>query len=216
MAAISQTTVCNMALSHVGAKSHIESIQEKSNEADAFRLWWDFSLLECLESYDWSFARTRTPQGSSLALDGDVPPDEWQFRYQYPADCVKARMIWNPVGPTADAVPFALELNSQGVRTILTNMGNPILVYTKLVTNLSLFIPIFISLLSRCLAQHVAFQLTGDQKIVDAQVAQYGALLRLAPAVDANEMVPSQPRDAEWIRGRTFDPKNYGYPGIRY
>ena len=209
MVAISKVTVANMALSHIGTKSRIESLTELSNEANAINLWWDFALSECLEAYDWSFARTRTPQGNSLALDGDVPPDEWMFRYQYPSDCIKARHIWNPDGPQADAVPFELELNSKNVRTILTNMENPILVYTKLVTDVTLFIPIFISMLSRAIASHIAFTLTAQQKIVDAQVTQFAALLRAAPAVDANERVPPPPREAEWIRGRTFAPNSW-------
>jgi len=211
MIAMSQVKVANMALSHIGTKSRIESLTEASNEAKAINLWWDFALEESLELYDWSFARTRTPQGGSLALDGDVPPDEWSFRYQYPADCIKARRIWNPNGRQDDAVPFELELNSNGVRTILTNLENPILVYTKWVDNVSLFIPIFISLFSRVLASHIAFPLTAQQKIVDAQMAQVSGLLRAAPAVDANERVSEPPREAEWIRGRTFSPHSGKY-----
>ncbi len=59
MASISQVAIGNMALSHIGASSTIESFGEDTNGAQQVNLWYDFSRQQTLESYDWGFARTK-------------------------------------------------------------------------------------------------------------------------------------------------------------
>jgi hypothetical protein len=199
--AISKVVIANMALAHIGTKSNIQSFDEKSPEAKQCSLWYDFCLQQALEGFDWSFARTRKP----LAVDGDAPPEQWGFRYQLPADCIATRRIWNPSGDDADAVPYELEINSNDVRTLLTDLDSAVLVYTRSVTNAAIFPPLFVELVSRGLAQHIAFSITGKLEIVKAQSDTYQSLLRSAPAYDANERVGKPPRDAEWIRGRSFN-----------
>lgn len=205
MAAVSSVTIANMALSHIGAKSSIESLDENSSEAKQCKLWYAFSLEQALESYDWSFARTRR----ALALSGEAPPDQWSYRYQYPADCVKARRIWNPAGEQADAVPFEIEMGADDNRTILTDIQGAVLIFTKSVTNPALFSKLFVEMLSRGLAQHIAFALTGKTEVTKEQAGAYQSILRAAAAYDGNERVGQPPRDAEWIRGRTFDPNSF-------
>jgi len=210
MPSIDSVFICNMALSHIGAKSYIESLDEQTSEAKQCKMWYQFSLTQCLESFDWSFARKR----DNLALASDAPPLQWGFRYQTPADCVSMRRIWNPAGEQADAVPYEIETqNSTGVKTILTDMAQAIGVYTMLVNSPILFTTLFVEMLSRCVASHVAFSLTGKRTIVVDQTNAYQQLLRVAPAYDANERVGQPPRDAEWVRGRTF---YYPYPAPPY
>ena len=56
---ISETQICNMALSHIGTKSHIANLQEKSAEARECNIWFEYVRLVLLEGYDWGFARKR-------------------------------------------------------------------------------------------------------------------------------------------------------------
>lgn len=198
MVSISSVAIANMALSHIGAKNSIESFDEKSAEAKQCKVWYAYSIQQALESYDWSFARRRT----DLALSTQAAPPEWLYRYQYPADCAKARLIYNPCGLQADAIPFDIEIDDNDTRTILTNMNLAQLVYTKSLTTTGSFTTFFVELASRGLAQHIAFKLTGSMKIADAQAQVYQNLLRSAPAQDANEHVDEPPREAEWIRAR--------------
>ena len=94
--AISSVKIANFALSKVGTDSTIETLTENSAEAKACNLWFETARKQALSAYDWPFARKRL----ALAVHGDDPPDEWAYRYQYPADCVKARFVENPVGKT--------------------------------------------------------------------------------------------------------------------
>lgn len=200
MSAVSTVQIANMALSHVGAKQSIESLSESSPEARVCKLWYDLALEQALEGFDWSFARKR----QALAVAGDAPPSEWGFRYQYPADCVRFRSMWNPVGPDADAVPFEIEADSGDQRTIVTNLQSAIGLFTKLIQTPASYTPMFVEALSRSLAYHIAFTLTGDLKIKAEQSQGFKGIISAATASNANERVGRPPREAEWIRGRSY------------
>ena len=112
MAIISKAKIYNMALSKVGAAGNIEDTDDGSSEADECNIWYDFSLLQSLEAHDWHFARTRL----TLATHSDDPPSGvWDFRYQYPSDCVAFRRISNPLGDQKLPVPFDIEVNAKAM-----------------------------------------------------------------------------------------------------
>lgn len=200
MSVVSDTLIANMALDNVGAKSVIASIGENSPEAKACKLWYDMSRRQALEAYNWSFARRKL----TLASHSDPAPEpRWNFRYQYPVDCVKARLIENPLGEDADAIPFDLELSDDAsVKTIVTNQDDAVLIYTADITQTSLFSMFFVDTLSSLLAARIAIKLTGKRTLKGDMIQQYNALLRIAPAHDANEAVGKKPREAEHIRAR--------------
>ena len=207
MAFIDDVAIANMALSHVGAKSDIESFTEKSTEAIQCRAWYDASRRQILAAHDWGFARRRR----TLALHGDVISETasdplagvWGFRYEYPEDCVKGRKIQNPNAPPDDLTPFNVETSLSGQeKTILTNMEDAVLVYTFDSQATELFTPMFVQALSHLLASQIAFSLTGRPKIKLEQLEMYFAVLRSAASEDINEGVEPPVRDVDWIRGR--------------
>jgi len=217
MALVSDVVISRMALSHVGARSTIESLEEESAEAKQCKLWYDFSRKQTLEVFDWNFARKR----QVLALHNDSAPEGvWLFRYQYPADCIAARRVENPVisaagggvftseafkhvvGVNPDAVPYEVEISTDQTKSILTDLEDAILVYTFDLTNENLFPAMFIEALSRALASRIAFSLTGKKNIAEDQFRLFLALINAAEVRNANEQVMKPPRDAEWVRGR--------------
>lgn len=214
MATISPVRIANMALSNIGARSNIESFTEQSAEAQQINLWYDFSRLSTLEAYDWNFARKRL----DLALHQDDPPEgQWAFRYQYPADCIKAREIENPtiisqpntlfdptVFDTSDAIPFEVESSFSGTsNSILTDMPEATLVYTFDQEQTSMFTPYFVKAFSFHLASQIAIAITGKIALQDSMFEKWMQLMLQAQMFDANERVDPPPRDTDWIRGRT-------------
>lgn len=197
---VSETTIANMALDSLGSKSVIASLTEASPEAKACKLWYDASRRQALEAFNWSFARRRL----TLASHSDAAPEQrWNFRYQYPVDCIKAREIENPLGPDADAIPFTIELDDAAtVKTILTDLDDAVLIYTSDISNTSLFSMFFVDTLSALLAARIAIKITGKRTLKGDMIQQYNSLLRIAPAHDANEAVGKKPREAEHIRAR--------------
>jgi len=199
MAAISKVALFNMACSHVGARSTIEAEDEASAEASQCRLWYDRARRQALEAYNWDFARRRL----TLALHGDAPPAQWGYRYQYPATAVAIRLLWNPVGDAADAVPYEIELDLAGTsKSILTNLQEAVAIYTSDLETVTLFSENFAEALGFFLASKIAFALTGQQKIVLQTFQMAQGIIAQAAALAGNQSVSPPPREAEWIRGR--------------
>lgn len=197
--AYSVIQICNLALSHIGARTSIETLDEPSAAAQQCKLWYPLARQEVLESYNWNFAR----RYKALALHDDAPPANWLFRYQYPADCLKGREIDNPLGKEADAIPYKAEAANDGVTmSILCNIENAVLIYTFDQMNTGMYSKNFINALAHYLGSRIAPTLTGKRDLVQEQMNWYSLWLRKAEADDANENVEDKPRDAEWIRAR--------------
>lgn len=200
MASISSVKIANMALSHIGASSQIESLADQTAVGKIANLWYDFSRLQVLEAHNWSFARKR----QILTLDSEAADlVEWTYRYQYPADAVAIRELANPLGPDADAIPYAVEISSDGSRkTIVTNLESASAIYTKDLEVTSLYSAFFIEALSYLLAHHMAYSVTGKLSLRASMLSTYSAFMQLAPAQNANENVDKPKREAPWIRVR--------------
>ena len=196
--AISTVQIANFALSKVGNDSTIESLTEDSTEAKECNLWLEHSRKQALAAYDWSFARVT----KTLAAHGDDPTALWGYRYVYPVDCIKARFLQNPSGSQADPVPFVREQSDDGTMSILTDLNEAKLRYTKDVTSPGLYTEYFIELLATILGSHIAFPLTTKVRLSQFLEAQARQMLIFAPAMDASEQQEKAPRDAEQIRGR--------------
>jgi hypothetical protein len=196
--AISTVQIANFALAKIGSDATIESMTENSAEAKECNLWLEHTRLQALASYDWSFARVR----ATLATHGDDAPTGWTYRYIYPVDAVKARFIENPAGLNADPVPYAVEQSTSGSKSIITDLNEAVLIYTKDVTVPGLYTPYFIELLAAVLGSHIAYALTGKANLGDRLALEARRMSIFAPAMDAVEHQEKVPRDADHIRGR--------------
>ncbi len=200
---ISATQICNLALSNIGARSTVEDFTtEDTAEANECLLWYDFSRKQVLRMHNWTFARKRL----TLASHAVIPPvGLWSFRYQYPADCVKALLIVNPFGRQANVIPYEIETaEDEGAvtKTILTNLENACLKYTFDVQDTTLFSEFFTEALSFNLAQHIALALTGKLEMKRTMLQIYTNMTILAPRADAQEGQDEEVREADQIRAR--------------
>tara|TARA_R110000751_G_scaffold128164_6_gene230217 strand:+ start:270 stop:887 length:618 start_codon:yes stop_codon:yes gene_type:complete len=204
--ALSSVQISNMALSHIGADSTIESMTESSSEAAQANLWYDYSRLQVLEAYDWGFSRKRLDLAIINTISDDTADNayyEWVYRYQYPADCIAMRKISNPNGVTDDAIPFDIETTvGNQARVVMTNMEDAIAVYTFDNESPSMFSAHFVDTLAALLAHRMAFSLTGSRAVSSDMLNLYQGMIRIAPAHDANERMSQPPRESEWVRGR--------------
>jgi hypothetical protein len=188
-----------MALSHCGSDSSIESINENNKPAKLCKLWYDGARLATLEVYNWTFAR-KTMQ---LAPHGTAAPElRWKFRYQLPANCVKPRMIENPLGQDADAIPFEVEIADDETLSLVCDQEQARLIYTFDQSDVALMSFHFVMMTSIRLATFINGELTGKHGIGDRLERKFEQMLTDAPNSDADGEFPRKERDAVWIRGR--------------
>lgn len=77
-------TICNIALSRIGNKANVSSIDppDESTEAEACARFYPLALGTLLDEHNWSFATKR----ATLALR-NVDATPWQYAYSLPSDC---------------------------------------------------------------------------------------------------------------------------------
>ena len=188
-------TISNLALAKVGTSRFITSLTESSNEAAQCNLWYDESRKYVLEARDWSFARKRVEADEH---DDDPPEVQWQYRYDYPSDCIVLRRIEH--SNESFSQPFQVEVSEDGTKSVLTNQPEARLIYTFDQDTVAAFSPKFTDSLSWYLASRIAFALTAGRDVADYCMKAYEDSLRMGPDV-AEGQEPTAP-DAPWVTGR--------------
>lgn len=101
-----ETEICNRALSRIGTRSTIASLDEVSNEANQCSLLYATTRDEVLSMAQWNFAKktatlslvksapgTPTNQTGATQWSSAYPAPPWLYEYSYPSDCVQFRYI---------------------------------------------------------------------------------------------------------------------------
>ncbi len=204
--ALSQLDICNMALSHIGARNDISAFPTASStgiENQSIFLWYDISRRQALEAYNWSFAR----QLSAILTDHADDPDDteglWAYRYQLPTDYIKVREVMNPTNVGSDAIPYEIGMSRvSSTMSIQSNVDDMQIIYTFDNQTPSTWSEYFGIALSHLLAANIAFPITRKRSVMGDQMGLWRQMLLIASAHDANEQVEEAERDAPWVRGR--------------
>ena len=195
----SKVTICNLALSNTGSKSTIESIDEDNPPAKICKLWYEPARIASLEAFNWSFARSSIILATHSVA---APTYRWAYRYQYPAGCVRARYIENPLGTDADPVPYEVEEGDTDTLSIVTDQDDAVLIYTRDVSSVSKFSMHFLLLMSMQLGVFICPELTGKISRRDRIQKDLQDMILNAPVADTEESAPKQAPDASWIKAR--------------
>ena len=180
------TDICNAAISHVGTRSKISSIDEGSAEANACLTHFAMARDATLRAFDWNFARLT----GQLALLQD-PPARWAYKYALPVDCVRVRRL-NDVPLLVLPETFyetAADKDETGaiVGVVLTNVSPLSVIYTARVEDPQRWDQGFIDAMVYGLAHRVCFELTGKEERVKALAQLWQMALREGAAEAANE-----------------------------
>ena len=191
-----------MALTHVSAKNQIANIEtDNTTEAKTCRVFYEDALRFVLADLDWGFATAR----KALSVLSETAPDDWDYVYSYPNDCVKAREIFTGNRRTGtEDVAFEVGLNSTAtLKAIYTDQYQAVLRYTANITDPNLFPPGFVMMLSYYLAYLIALPLTKKKIFKDDAEKGYKEAKAMAAAIDASEddLFEDTP-ESEFIRTR--------------
>lgn len=203
----SDIDICNLALLRLGTRSSIASFSEGSVEANACARVYALLRDMLLASHQWSFATHRV-----ILADLGHPLDGWAFRYAYPSDCLRARMIRPPrmeLSETSRNVPpfeVSGDVNDQGqaIKVILCNIPRAELIYTARLYSPDLFPPHFIEALSWIIAAELANALSGDDGLAQSTLQMATQAISACKCVDANESPVAQDHMPDWITVRGF------------
>lgn len=198
----SKVQICNLALNHLGSGKSIANIDtEKSQEAYACRTFFDTARDAVLRDFTWPFAS----KIRSLGLVSESPSDEWDYSYEYPSDCLKARRILSGVrnDDRQSRVPFKI-IYGDTQQLIYTDQEDAELEYTVRVTNTERYSPDFVMALSFRLAAYISPRITGGDRFKQGERAfqMYVNEIRQAQASGVNEEQQDELPDSEFIQVR--------------
>ena len=180
----SEVEVCNIALGAIGAKSLITDLDPtQGTEERHCALFFNATREMVLRDKDWPFARKTI----ALVQLTDDPIPGWDYRYQYPTDCLAARKVINStdaITPQKFELGISDDLND---KNIFSNQESAYLQYTARVTITPMYDSNFIFALAYALAARLAMPLTKKPAMQSSMQQQYMSLLSMAATNAANE-----------------------------
>lgn len=199
------TSVCNMALSHLGSGLSVADITtDNTPESKACRQFLEDALNSTLRDFKWPWAK----KYADLGLVEEDPTNGWGFSYRYPADCLDVRGVESSFDLTPGVViqkpsPYELGFDSEGL-LIFSDIEDAMIFYTPKITNYGIFPSNFILALSFRLAAYIAPRVTkGDPfKLGMKSLQMYQMEIGKASANSFNETKPAATADPEMISVR--------------
>lgn len=206
----SKIEIFNRGLSRIGVDQYISDPNAQSKQGNAYRLWYDYCVDQCLTDFPWGFATTVV---AAAPIAGD-PPAGWQYQYAYPVDCVAARQITDAYGartvypsylrtcwsrvydtsrPSTPQVPWKVMTAKNGTsdaKFIATDMPEAYLLYTRRITDPNQFDQGFIDAVSWRIAMEIVPTFVGAPNGAQLAVTlgnQYRNALLTARAQALNE-----------------------------
>ncbi|HVW78511.1 MAG TPA: hypothetical protein VHB45_12920 [Alloacidobacterium sp.] len=183
---MSEVTICNLALSHLGDTATVASINppEASVQAQLCSKFYPVARNALLEMNAWGFA-TRRAALAQLAAPVNACPQPWKYTYAMPNAVLNVLAIlpkdapddyeaW--FGPSGKEhyppypqgyvpvpgpgiympQPFTIEADVNGKQIVLTNVCDAVMRYTTIVEDTTKFSPLFVVSLSWLLASMLA------------------------------------------------------------
>jgi hypothetical protein len=160
---IDETTISNMAISHLGIGKAIQNLETDQNSAEASicRVFYNVARDTVLRDFNWPFAR----KYKRLNLLETNPSSEWSYAYQYPSDCLKIRKILSGQRVDNNDTQIEYEVATNGdAKLILTDQAEAELEYTVKAVNPLLYPPDMLLALSLYLGSLIAPKLTGGDQ----------------------------------------------------
>lgn len=205
---ISKTGVCNKALHFIGIGEEIASIDERSSDAKACKMFYADALDEVLREWPWPFATRTVSLDMVNTLGDDDEPErystEFFYAYRYPSDCLYVRRIVSGTVPDTEESLVRYEIGSDtSGRLILTDAAEAEIKYTARISDESLFPPDFAMALAYRIAIYIAPRLVEDpRKMVDVCQRSYLLSIEKARGVAAMEESPGRPPKSSFERSR--------------
>lgn len=202
--------ICNLALSHLGDKATVASIEppEGSPQASHCSRFYPVARDFMLEAHDWGFNTAR-----AMLADQSVataPPAPWAYTYALPANCLRLLAVLPPDADSEDLQQAYVRETASGADVIYCNQENAVARYTWRVLDPTRFSAVFADAVARLLASYLAGPvIKGDEgaRMADAQFKAALSIIERAKLSDSRQTRTDIWRDATrsrppWLRDR--------------
>jgi len=184
-----EVSIVNIALARLGITDPITSLTDTTAvEAVQANLVYAEVRDSLLSEYPWKFATKHVLLNSTYY---DVEQDEFDYQYEYPANCLRVLRIYNdslPVCPKNEYEVYAVGSEpDDSVMIIGTDVQNASADYIAQITDPTFFTPLFADCLAWRLAMELAVPLTRSFEKKDELYKSYLLAVQSALAADTTE-----------------------------
>ncbi len=202
--------ICNMALSHIGERAKVTSLDgsDTSAQAQHCAMFYPRAVKSLMEQHAWDFNTRRKPLVLTTNPTAHLlaRTEEWLYAYDLPhlPPNFGGAIAVLPHGASRDAPtqPFQKESDLGGNQIILTDVPDAVLRYNVSVMNPRKFSESFVMAVSWMLASMLAGPIIkGDEgrKARDGCLAMMRAFLGRAEAHDSNQRKVEPETEAPWM-----------------
>ena len=195
----------NLALIRIGHSRTITNLEEQSREAFTAAAVIDHEFKSVLRQFPWPFATKYLALAVRDGTELVATNSDWQYAYDYPADCLFARRVLTPgVRREFDDAPMTFRVGRLVDRKVIyTNLEDAELEYTAIFDcpehmGDELFVDAFAWRIAAALAPSLS-RIVG---MGQTALQMYVLALDAAAAVASKEGQPDPAGEAEWIRAR--------------
>ena len=177
MSVASDTVIANLALSKLGG-DQIGALDENSVTAKKVLLHYDVVRDGLLRSHRWNFAAERAELTASVT----TPDFGYTYQYPLPADCLRVRELNGVQADLIDAI-YMVEGGN-----ILTDASVAKILYTKAVTDTTLFDSLFVEAFVTKLAAELAVDISQSSQKKSELISEFESIdFSRAVQIDAYE-----------------------------
>lgn len=193
---MTDTDICNMALSNIG-KGTISNMEEETENARACKLYYDPTRRQILREFTWGFAH----RIERLALVDEKVPG-YDYVYSYPAECLKINRLMEQIPNYRERHLWDIVNIGNSTKAIVCQVENAYIDYTWDVRDPNIFDDIFVQAFTELLTSKIAMRLTGNPQMMQNAYQLYQATMTAAQTQDAREEEPRVTFTSNYIKAR--------------
>jgi hypothetical protein len=204
--------ICNLALAHCG-EDPIEDLDDAGDAEELCARWYDHERRKLLRQYMWNFAQRLT----TLARTDDGAGD-YDDMYLLPTDCLRLSHLGSSYEMEDKYDEFEItvegEVDGQGGNKVVNvnNDGGTLYIkYTRDVTNITMWDPLFTDILALRLALQMAMPLTKKDSVVERIEKRLKVEEPKAVSVDGQERVPRRIQNSKYLKARQTGLSDAGF-----
>ncbi len=191
--------ICNLALQRFGGQT-ITALDQASPSARACNLFWPNVRDSALRDYPWNFCMK---QAQLVAVANETDP-EWSYIYQYPADCLRIKRLYNET-TVADVNPVKYIVRAAPTgsgKRIYANLPGAYMEFHSRITDTTQYDPEFVDAIAWRFAADLSVPLSDDKNLREHLLKVYAAVLEGAIRADANEGAEDPQYDNQYLAAR--------------